>query len=102
MQPKSWAYRGPRSSLLNGKADLSGEMALRIERAFGPRMDTLLRMQFAYDRARTLKGRLRRRRRTETMQALVGMRKNRSEFRDPVEYVRGLRRGSRIESLGKK
>ena len=36
------------SSLLNGKADLSGEMALRVEKAFGPKMDTLLRMQTAY------------------------------------------------------
>jgi addiction module HigA family antidote len=41
------------SSLLNGKADLSGEMALRIEKAFGPQMDTLMRMQSAYDIART-------------------------------------------------
>lgn len=41
------------SSLLNGKADLSGEMALRIEKAFGPKMDTLMRMQSAYDIART-------------------------------------------------
>ncbi|MDP2999492.1 MAG: HigA family addiction module antitoxin [Bryobacterales bacterium] len=37
------------SSLLNGKADLSGEMALRIEKAFGVRMDTLMRMQASYD-----------------------------------------------------
>lgn len=37
------------SSLLNGKADLSGEMALRIEKAFGVKMDTLLRMQASYD-----------------------------------------------------
>jgi antitoxin HigA-1 len=29
------------SSLLNTKANLSGEMALRIEKAFGVRMDTL-------------------------------------------------------------
>jgi addiction module HigA family antidote len=36
------------SGLLNGKADLSGEMALRIEKAFGVRMDTLMRMQSAY------------------------------------------------------
>jgi len=43
------------SSLLNGKADLSGEMALRIEKAFGPRMDTLMRMQSAFDIARTRK-----------------------------------------------
>src|SRR3954447_657799 len=41
------------SSLLNGKADLSGEMALRIEKAFGVRMDTLMRMQSSYDIART-------------------------------------------------
>jgi len=41
------------SSLLNGKADLSGDMALRIEKAFGVRMDTLMRMQSAYDIART-------------------------------------------------
>src|ERR1700685_3421679 len=41
------------SSLLNGKADLSGDMALRIEKAFGVRMDTLMRMQSAFDIART-------------------------------------------------
>ena len=41
------------SSLLNGKANLSGEMALRIEKAFGVKMDTLMRMQASYDIART-------------------------------------------------
>ncbi|HEY6344934.1 MAG TPA: HigA family addiction module antitoxin [Bryobacteraceae bacterium] len=41
------------SSLLNGRADLSGEMALRIEKAFGVRMDTLMRMQSNYDIAKT-------------------------------------------------
>src|SRR5512140_168548 len=41
------------SSLLNGRADLSGEMALRIEKAFGVKMDTLMRMQSSYDIART-------------------------------------------------
>lgn len=41
------------SSLLNGKADLSGEMALRIEKGFGVKMDTLMRMQSAYDIAKT-------------------------------------------------
>ncbi len=41
------------SSLLNAKADLSGEMALRIEKAFGVKMDTLMRMQSSYDIART-------------------------------------------------
>lgn len=43
------------SSLLNGKADLSGDMALRIEKAFGVKMDTLMRMQSAYDIAETRK-----------------------------------------------
>src|SRR5262245_21672257 len=43
------------SSLLNGKADLSGDMALRIEKAFGLKMDTLMRMQAAYDIAQTRK-----------------------------------------------
>ncbi len=37
------------SSLLNGKADLSGEMALRIEKAFEVKMETLMRMQSAFD-----------------------------------------------------
>src|SRR6266852_8051373 len=37
------------SSLLNGRASLSPEMALRVEKAFGPKMDTLLRMQTAYE-----------------------------------------------------
>ena len=41
------------SSLLNGKADLSGDMALRIEKAFGVKMDTLMRMQSSYDIAAT-------------------------------------------------
>lgn len=37
------------SNLLNGHSDLSGEMAMRIEKAFGVSMDTLLRMQLSYD-----------------------------------------------------
>ena len=37
------------SNLLNGKADLTGDMALRIEKAFGVKMDTLMRMQSNYD-----------------------------------------------------
>ena len=43
------------SSLLNGKADLSGDMALRIEKVFGVKMDTLMRMQASYDIAQTRK-----------------------------------------------
>jgi addiction module HigA family antidote len=41
------------SALLNGHAALSPDMALRIEKAFGPKMDTLLRMQTAYEIAET-------------------------------------------------
>jgi antitoxin HigA-1 len=43
------------SSLLNCRADLSGDMALRIEKAVGVRMDTLLRMQASYDIAQSRK-----------------------------------------------
>ncbi|MEP7364072.1 MAG: HigA family addiction module antitoxin [Acidobacteriota bacterium] len=41
------------SSLLNAKADLSGDMALRFEKAFGVDMETLMRMQSSFDIART-------------------------------------------------
>ena len=41
--------RATLSDLLNGSAALSAEMALRIEKAFGVNMDTLLRMQAWYD-----------------------------------------------------
>ena len=40
------------SSLLNGHADVSPEMALRLEKAFGVSMDLLIRMQASYDSAR--------------------------------------------------
>jgi len=39
--------------LLNENSDLSPDMALRIEKAFGLEMDHLLRMQLAYDVAKT-------------------------------------------------
>ncbi len=41
------------SSLLNAKAGLSGDMALRFEKAFGVDMDTLMRMQDSYDSTQT-------------------------------------------------
>jgi addiction module HigA family antidote len=44
--------RATLSDLLNGKAAMSAEMALRIEKAFGVSMDMLLRMQAGYDAAR--------------------------------------------------
>jgi addiction module HigA family antidote len=40
------------SSFLNAKAALSGDMALRFEKAFGIDMDTLMRMQNSCDIAR--------------------------------------------------
>jgi len=43
------------STLLNSKAGLSGDMALRLEKAFGVKMDTLMRMQSSYDIAQTRK-----------------------------------------------
>lgn len=39
------------SALLNGSAGLSPDMAIRFEKAFGTKADTLLRMQVAYDLA---------------------------------------------------
>ena len=39
------------SALLNGHASLTADMAIRFEKAFGVRADTLLRMQSTYDLA---------------------------------------------------
>ena len=39
------------SSLLNGRAGISAEMAIRFEKAFGLNADTMLRMQTAYELA---------------------------------------------------
>ena len=44
------------SALLNEHVALSPEMALRIEKAFGVSMDTLMRMQNSYDIAKARKG----------------------------------------------
>ena len=44
--------RAALSALLNERASLSPEMALRIEKAFGVSMDTLMRMQNSYDIAK--------------------------------------------------
>ena len=37
------------SNLLNEHAALSAEMALRVEKTFGPRLEHLMQMQLAYD-----------------------------------------------------
>ncbi len=41
------------SRMLNGRSALTLEMALRVEKAFGPKMDHLMRVQLARDLART-------------------------------------------------
>ena len=45
--------RAALSAVLNERAHLSPEMALRLEKAFGVSMDTLMRMRNSYDIART-------------------------------------------------
>lgn len=49
------------SALLNERSSLSPEMALRIEKAFGVSMDTLMRMQTSFDiaQARLREGEIR-------------------------------------------
>ena len=47
--------RATLSTLLNERSYLSSEMALRIEKAFGVSMDTLMRMQNSYDIAQARK-----------------------------------------------
>lgn len=43
------------SAVLNGRASLSPEMALRFEKAFGVSMDLMLKMQLQFDIAKTRK-----------------------------------------------
>lgn len=47
--------RAALSAVLNERAHLSPEMALRVEKAFGVSMDTLMRMQSSYDIAQARK-----------------------------------------------
>jgi len=44
------------STLLNGRVGLSAEMAIRFEKAFGLKADTLCRMQTNYDLAKARQG----------------------------------------------
>ncbi len=43
------------SAVLNGRASLSPEMALRFEKAFGVSMELMLKMQLQHDIAKTRK-----------------------------------------------
>ena len=47
--------RAALSAFLNERSSLSPEMALRLEKAFGVSMDTLMRMQNSFDIAQTRK-----------------------------------------------
>jgi addiction module HigA family antidote len=47
--------RATLSAVVNGRAALSPELALRIEKAFGPKVDLMLRIQAAYDAAQIRK-----------------------------------------------
>ncbi|MGP0061641.1 MAG: HigA family addiction module antitoxin [Beijerinckiaceae bacterium] len=47
--------RAALSALLNERASLSPDMAIRIEKAFGVSMDTLMRMQNSFDIAQARK-----------------------------------------------
>ena len=56
MRRKSSAsVRQALSSLLNGKAALTSEMGLRVKKAFGTKMEHLMRMQLAFDLAQARK-----------------------------------------------
>jgi antitoxin HigA-1 len=43
------------SELINGRAGISPEMAIRLDRAFGGGADTWVRLQAAYDLAQAMK-----------------------------------------------
>jgi addiction module HigA family antidote len=47
--------RATLSAVINAKSALSPDLALRIEKAFGPTVDHLLRIQAAYDAAQVRK-----------------------------------------------
>ena len=47
--------RGALSAFLNGRAGLSPDMALRLEKAFGVPMETLMRLQTSHDIAQARK-----------------------------------------------
>ncbi len=47
--------RATLSAVVNGRAALSPDLALRIEKAFGPKVDLMLRIQAAHDVAQVRK-----------------------------------------------
>lgn len=63
------------SALLNQRASLSPEMAIRLEKAFDVDMETLMRMQTAYD--------------------VAHVRKRKARSRSPATWLRRSTRGPR-------
>jgi antitoxin HigA-1 len=47
--------RATLSAVINGRSALSPDLALRIEKGFGPKVDLMLRIQAAYDAAQVRK-----------------------------------------------
>jgi antitoxin HigA-1 len=95
--------RATLSDLVNGKAGLPAEMALRVEKAFGVSMDTLLRMQAWYDsytmRQREAEIDVRRftpdaNARTEDVRSLAGLRVSPYVGSDSIRRMQDVRSGS--------
>jgi addiction module HigA family antidote len=55
IEPRGLSVTAAARVLQVSRPALSRDMALRIEKAFGVKMDTLMRMQSSYDIARTRK-----------------------------------------------
>ena len=51
-RPSFHVSRQALSNLFSGRPALSADMAIRVEKAFGIKADTLMRMQTAYDMAK--------------------------------------------------
>ena len=85
------------SALINGRAALSPEMALRIEKAFGPKMDTLLRMQTAFDiaEARLHESKIRVKRYAKRRGEPIG-----SPMASPLRQSNQSRRGTKASDRG--
>ena len=64
--------RATLSAVVNGRAALSPDLALRIEKAFGPQVDLMLRIQAAYDAAQ-----IRKKTRTSRSSAMLRRRRER-------------------------
>lgn len=82
------------NNLLNEKAALSAEMALRIEKAFGSKADHLMRMQLEYDmaQARRREGTLKVRRMVSAQATEAGRERVRLQALSDLAAARAQRR----------